>query len=203
MIGLTVFSCSGAKYSYVKYPVKQDRVVINTDMRVNNDEQGEIGTKVDTLRNAYGKLVTVDGYAMVTWASTLTPEIKTGRQARFFLEGKWYWTFEEYLVNAQCKECYESNGIVVVEKAKSEEAWSRAVQWVSENSDMKIQSSTDYTVTTFDPIDATSTGHNVTRTMIGDKVTISGKILRKYGGGDLVDCSFYNWVKYGTKVSRW
>jgi len=61
---------------------------------------------------------------------------------------------------------------VKVPKSKADEAWSRAVVWVNKNSDMKVQTSSDNLIDTYNPITAGKYGFTATRMVIGDTCTI-------------------------------
>jgi hypothetical protein len=61
---------------------------------------------------------------------------------------------------------------VKVPKSKADDAWSRAVVWVNKNSDMKIQTSSDNLVDTYNPITPGNYGFTATRMTIGDTCTI-------------------------------
>jgi hypothetical protein len=69
-----------------------------------------------------------------------------------------------------------------MDKAKSEEAWSRGNLFISRFSGMRVQSSNDYVVSTYDP-NASETGtigYNLTKEVTGNKVRFTVKCLTKF-----------------------
>ena len=64
-----------------------------------------------------------------------------------------------------------------ISKDKAEEAWSRVHTFIAQFSSMKIQTATDYTITTYTPTQRGTIeiyyGYSATRTLMGDEVKIS------------------------------
>ena len=58
-------------------------------------------------------------------------------------------------------------------KDQSEDAWGRANVFVSQFSDMRIQSATNYTISTFAPLAISQYGYEITRAPSGDNATFS------------------------------
>jgi hypothetical protein len=58
-------------------------------------------------------------------------------------------------------------------KTQSEDAWGRANVFVSQYSDMRIQSATNYTISTFGPLAISQYGYEISRTPLGDSATFS------------------------------
>lgn len=94
-------------------------------------------------------------------------------------------------------ECENRGGIVRVSKDKSDEAWSRAVSYVNKYSDMKIQTTSDYIIDTYNPTSATKRGYTITKVHGGDSTTIEIEVKGYPGSKD--KCDAYNYIKYGGK----
>lgn len=84
-----------------------------------------------------------------------------------------------------------NGGAVVLPKAQSDEAWGRAVEFVTKFSDMKIQVATDYIIDTYNPT-AYKSGYTITRRTLGDEVKI-GIVAKGTGRGGQA----YKFIKYG------
>lgn len=69
-----------------------------------------------------------------------------------------------------------------VDKAKSEEVWSRGNSFINKYSGMKIQSSNEFHVSTYDPnaSDVGTIGYELTKELNGTKVKFSIKCLTKF-----------------------
>jgi hypothetical protein len=69
-----------------------------------------------------------------------------------------------------------------VEKSKSEKVWSRGNSFINKYSGMKIQSSNEFHVSTYDPnaSDLGTIGYELTKELNGNKVKFSIKCLTKF-----------------------
>ncbi len=96
-----------------------------------------------------------------------------------------------------------AGGTVKLPRSQSDDAWSRATKWLSENSDMKLQHSTDYLLETFNPAKGRY-GYTISRRLEGEWVFIEIKCHYGYSQYETGDCESkekkaYHFIKYG----RW
>lgn len=97
-----------------------------------------------------------------------------------------------------------AGGMVKLPRSSSEDAWSRATTWVSQNSGMKLQSSAEHLLETYNPTKGRY-GYSITRRLEGEWVII--EIKCHYGDSqyDFGDCEkkerqAYHFIKYGRYV---
>jgi hypothetical protein len=68
-----------------------------------------------------------------------------------------------------------------IPKEKEKEAWSRAISYINNNSDMKIQTQTDYMIETYNPITAGKKGFTITKEISGDEIILEVKVIGNSG----------------------
>ena len=202
-ISFMLTACSGAQQASKTYPSTRLKVVVTSHPDQFSDDNGEVGSMITGGSHpalTFGDSVTADMEAEVAWVSALrTDGLTKGTYARVKTGGHLVWVRAEALDNPDCLEVHQMNGIVTVSRSQSDDAWSRVVAWVSNNSSMKVQTSTEYLIETYNPIEYGHIGYRVTRQLATDSVTIEGRKLTKGGAYPLVDCSFYRSVKYGVR----
>lgn len=109
------------------------------------------------------------------------------------------WCFAPSVLESYYHDLYNNGMKIKVHKDKSDEAWSRTMNFITRNSDMKVQTSSDYLIDTFNPIvtkkgEKTPCGYTANRFNLGDTTTITIETKGSCGRGLR---QAHKFIKYG------
>jgi hypothetical protein len=109
------------------------------------------------------------------------------------------WCFAPSVLESYYHDLYNNGMKIKVHKDKSDEAWSRTMNFITRNSDMKVQTSSDYLIDTFNPIvtkkgEKTPCGYTANRFNLGDTTTITIESKGSCGRGLR---QAHKFIKYG------
>lgn len=110
------------------------------------------------------------------------------------------WCFAPSVLESYYHDLYNNGMKIKVNKDKSEEAWGRTMNFITRNSDMKIQTSSDYLIDTFNPIalkkgEKVPCGFTANRFNLGDTTTITIEAKGTCGSEYLRRA--HKFIKYG------
>lgn len=104
------------------------------------------------------------------------------------------WVDSDDMIFSEEREYLMSGGVVRLPVAQSDEAWGRAMKWVIDKSDVRVQTSSEYLIDTYNPVTQGSCGYLFTKRVQGGEVLIE---LAAKGGCNYMLSSAYTYIKYG------